>query len=208
MPPQQKTPYMNVAVVTKTQGLKGQVVIESITGCPFAVPEGAELYFTPPPLRGMRSAILEQADITGTTALLSFAGIDDIGAAEAIVGKTLLAKRADLDATQGDRRGLVGREVVCATRGLLGSIEEILITPANDVWVVRGSFGEVLIPVHGQVVIDIPEQPDAPVMVDLPYGLLDSEAVLVDGDNAYEDDALWDDASFAGEGYDVEEGEL
>ena len=53
---------------------------------------------------------------------------------------------------------LMGREVVDERFGSLGTIVEIMSTPANDVWVVEGDrYGEVLIPVIEQVVLDLPD---------------------------------------------------
>ena len=48
-------------------------------------------------------------------------------------------------------------------------IEEILSGPANDVWVVRGERGELLLPVIEQVVSDVPDE--GAIEVRVPAGL-------------------------------------
>ena len=50
-----------------------------------------------------------------------------------------------------------------------GVIEEVLSGPANDVWVVRGELGELLLPVVDQVVSSVPD--DGPIEVCAPAGL-------------------------------------
>ncbi len=58
--------------------------------------------------------------------------------------------------------------------GLLGTIVEIMSTPANDVWVVEGDrYGEVLIPVIEQVVLDLPDQ--GTISVHVMDGLIDMD---------------------------------
>ena len=48
--------------------------------------------------------------------------------------------------------------VVDEARGVLGEIVEVIVTGANDVWVVDGPFGEVLLPVIDDVVLDVDEE--------------------------------------------------
>ena len=81
-------------------------------------------------------------------------------AAEGITGCYVLANRDDfeLDSLDAAYTDLMGREVVDERFGSLGTIVEIVSTPANDVWVVEGDrYGEVLIPVIEQVVLDLPD---------------------------------------------------
>jgi 16S rRNA processing protein RimM len=63
---------------------------------------------------------------------------------------------------------------VDARRGDLGRIEETIVTGANDVWVVHGSYGEILIPVIDEVVIEVDED-DRTVSVTLLPGLLEED---------------------------------
>ena len=57
---------------------------------------------------------------------------------------------------------------------MLGTIVEIMSAPANDVWVVEGNrYGEVLIPVIEQVVLDLPDQ--GTISVRVMDGLIDMD---------------------------------
>ena len=58
-------------------------------------------------------------------------------------------------------------------------------------WTVEGPFGEVLIPVVDEVVLDIPEDPSQPISVRLPYGLIADEPERGFGDEVpVEDDSV------------------
>ncbi len=99
-------------------------------------------------------------------ALVSLSGVEDISAADELRGRYLLAREADLP--EGwelhDVDNLMGREVRDVSAGVIGVIAEVMVTPANDVWVVRGEGGEVLLPVVDAVVRDVPAE--GPVTVD------------------------------------------
>ena len=77
-----------------------------------------------------------------------------------------------------DADALLGRAVRDVRRGDLGAIEEVLRGPAQDVWVVRGPYGEVLVPaVEPIVVASDPEDLAAPLVVDLPRGMVEDDAL-------------------------------
>lgn len=74
-----------------------------------------------------------------------------------------------LDSAVGD---LLGRSVVDERFDDLGSIVEVMETPANDVWVLDGSsHGEVLMPVIDEVIVELPEE--GAITVHIMDGLLD-----------------------------------
>lgn len=141
-------------------------------GLPLLLHTGLEVVVVPPALKGPRRfEVVSCTDARGGQ-LVALAGISSIGRAAKLVGKTLLAKTSDLpeDFVLHDVDELVGREVIDATRGSLGEISEVMRGPANDVWVVRGRKGEVLVPVVESVIREWSE--DGPLMVDLPRGLV------------------------------------
>lgn len=114
---------------------------------------------TPPALRRDRFSLIEEVSEGERSARVKFRGIDTLDDAEGIIGCYLLAREDDLDLGEFDVAydDLIGREVVDERCGSLGIISEILETPANDVWCIDGPFGEVLIPVIEEVVIDLSE---------------------------------------------------
>jgi 16S rRNA processing protein RimM len=67
---------------------------------------------------------------------------------------------------------LIGLQVETAAGEVLGDLHEILQTGANDVWVVRGPAGELLLPDIPDVILDI--DPEAGrIVVQIPPGLRD-----------------------------------
>lgn len=159
--------YRCIARVVKTHGRFGEVVTVPVHGLPSLLSEGLDVFVVPPLLRGdRRHTILscERDDREGS--LVSLSGITDISAADELRGRYLLAREADLP--EGwelhDAERLVGREVVDGKAGSLGTIEEVMVTPANDVWVVRQGSFEVLLPVVEAVVMNLPDS--GPIEVD------------------------------------------
>ena len=137
---------------------------------------------TPPALDRDRFCTVESVrpDPSGT-ALVRFSGVHGIGAAQGITGCRVLAARDDLDLGPFDVAydDLIDREVVDERYGPLGRISEIIETPANDVWSVEGSYGEVLIPVVEAALEAIPD--DGPIRTHIMDGLVDLEE---DGEGA------------------------
>lgn len=164
--------YRAIARVEKTHGRRGEVVTVSVHGLPSLVREGLTVVAVPPELRGPRShRVLSCREDDRSGCLVALSGVGDLRAAEALVGKTLLAREADLpeNLVLLDASRLVGREVVCGGDGATGTIAEVLRGPANDVWVVRGERGEILLPVIDEVVADPPAE--GPIPVRVPAGL-------------------------------------
>ena len=67
---------------------------------------------------------------------------------------------------------LVGLEVETDTGENLGRLEEVLLLPANDVVVVRGPRGEVLLPVLPDVIVRV-ETEAGRMVVRVPPGLIE-----------------------------------
>ena len=168
--------FVPVGRVVRLHGLKGDIVVRPADDVPFPLSAGLNLWFVPPPMTGPRSGSVALVRATPKGQVVHVTGFDSADAARALVGKTVSVRSAD--APQGWDDGepdLVGVLVVDEERGALGSIEEVIVTGANDVWVVRGeAFGEVLIPVIDDVVLDFDEATDT-VSVRLLPGLVEGE---------------------------------
>ena len=106
--------------------------------------------------------------------LVLFAQVKDRDMAEALRDQYLLIPEADampLGEHENYAHDLIGLEVVTADGVTLGRMAEILFTPANDVYIVRGPRGEVLIPATRDVVLSV-DLPAGRMTVALPEGLL------------------------------------
>jgi 16S rRNA processing protein RimM len=102
-----------------------------------------------------REATIERARGHGRGLLLKLSGIDDRETAAALRDEYLQVPEASLDALpEGEyyRFQLIGLRVVSAEGRDLGRIQEVLATPENDVYVVQGPAGEVLVPAIEDIV--------------------------------------------------------
>lgn len=148
--------------------------MDALRGLPFLLRPGMTVALTPPALK--RDRFTQVLDVTDTGAghLVSFSGISTITDAEEVAGCMVLADEAtlELDPLCESIVRLEGRPVIDERYGELGEVVDILEYPANDVWVVRGPRGEVLIPVILDVIDHIPH--DGPITVHVMDGLIDS----------------------------------
>lgn len=164
--------YRSIARVEKTHGRRGEVVTVPVHGLPSLVRTGLEVALVPPDGRSPRwRRVGSCASDARSGQLVSFDGVSTLDEAERLVGRTLLAREADLpnDLALHDAGRLVGREVRDVCTGRVGTIEEVMSGPANDVWVVRDGAGELLVPVVDEVVSAVPDE--GPVPVRPPAGL-------------------------------------
>lgn len=134
---------------------------------------GVDVWFVPP--SAVRHARISGVRPGPRGQIVSFEGVTDIDSAKGLAGARVLARPADLPDgwLSGDDEDADFMDyVVTDTRhGLLGRIVETIITGANDVWVVQGPYGEVLIPVIEEVVESTDEDAHT-VTVTLIEGLL------------------------------------
>jgi 16S rRNA processing protein RimM len=151
------TPFVPLGRVVKTHGLKGEVSVMAAADLPFVFPVGLEVWFVPPPV-GVRTGRLEDVRRGPKGPLVKVSGVDDITTAQRLVGSQLMAKASDLpegwdepDLEDND----IGLTVTDVTRGLLGEVVDVIVTGANDVWVLEGPLGEVLLPVIDDVVLEV-----------------------------------------------------
>ncbi len=93
---------------------------------------------------------LEKGQRSGKHLVAKLAGIDDIDAAEQLIGCTISVAQSELPALPKDEfywRDLIGKSVVNRTGEQFGEIDRIIETGAHDVLAVRdGSGNETLIP--------------------------------------------------------------
>lgn len=109
--------------------------------------------------------------------VLELAGVDTRTKAEELVGRELWVDASEAMVLEPDEyfvHDLVGLEVVTDTGRDLGTLHEVLQGPANDIYVVKGPLGELLVPAVGQVVLKVDLAAKRMVLHDLP-GLVEPE---------------------------------
>jgi 16S rRNA processing protein RimM len=95
----------------------------------------------------------------GARLLLTFDGVADRTAAEALGGAMLVVPEAELpdlpDGTYWPHQ-LEGCEVVTRAGRSFGTITEVVANPANDIWIATGPAGEeTLVPAIRQVIAEV-----------------------------------------------------
>lgn len=173
-------PYTPVARIVKTHGLKGEVVAVPADGLPFLVSVSQKVRFVPP-RAGIGECTVVEVRPTPKGSILKLAEIDTIALSQSLVGTTLLLRTEDVPEIpveeDDELEEFIGSRVVDEVHGDLGTISEIILTGANDVWVLSGGpFGEVLIPVIDQVVLGWEDESRTVIAVRLLEGLLPDES--------------------------------
>ena len=104
---------------------------------------------------------------------VAFKDVPDRNTAEGLVGLDILIDQAELPELEDGSyywANLMGMEVWTKDNRMIGHIESIIETGANDVYVVRENQNETLIPAIESVVLEIDLKKKA-MTVDLPEGL-------------------------------------
>lgn len=166
--------YRIIARVAKAHGSYGKVVCTPADGLPLLLRSGLDVWVVPPTLKGPRHGSVTSVEEGERGALVGLSCCSDRSDAEDVAGRYLLAARADLpeDLVLRDAAEAVGLPIEDVTLGPIGSVVEVLEGPVQDVWVVDGPFGEVLVPAVEELLVDID---DERVLFDLPEGLVAPE---------------------------------
>ena len=173
--------YELIAHVGKARGLEGKVTASVAGGLPLVLHEGLVCHVVPPTRFGPRRITLASVEeLSAGTLVLGFREVETIEAAEQIAGRSLLANIDDIEYEEGPER-LLGCEVADERYGALGTVTELLQTPANDVAVVQGPYGEVLVPLIDEVVVQVPESEGEPLLTRVMDGLIDMQPPMGEG---------------------------
>jgi 16S rRNA processing protein RimM len=164
--------FVPLGRVAKTHGLDGEVSVITTEGLPVERLCGLEVWFVPPPATVRSSRVLGiRPGPKGP--LFSFEGVSDLNTASSLRGTLVLARASELPEVE-EELDVVGFTVTDETRGDLGEIVDVILTGANDVWIVHGPYGEVLVPVIDDVVTGFDED-ERHASVKLLPGLIEGE---------------------------------
>jgi 16S rRNA processing protein RimM len=162
--------FVEIGRVSKTHGLNGEVSVIMTGDLPVDRLPGLEVWFVPPP-QGTRSSRITRVRPGPKGPLVSLEGVADVGSAESLRGCSILAKAVDVPEAE-EEFDPVGLVVTDSSRGPIGKVEDVIVTGANDVWIVQGPFGEVLVPVIDDVVREV-DQDTMTARVTLLPGLIE-----------------------------------
>lgn len=164
---------MTVGRILRPHGVRGEMRMEILTGYPERLSLHRVFYLGPQ----ARPYPVESVRFHQGAALIKLAGCDDRTTAESLRGLLVqipLEDAVPLEEGEYYYFQVVGVEVFTDGGELLGQVVEVMETGANDVYVVRGPRGEVLIPAVEDVVRELDLTARRMVIVPIP-GLLEDE---------------------------------
>jgi 16S rRNA processing protein RimM len=140
--------------IVKPWGVKGEVVVEPESDWPGRFLTLKEVLLDD----GTTRFRVERVRQERTRVFLKLASIETRNAAEPLVGRWLHIPAAlAMPLGEGEYfiHDVLGAEVWTPTGDELGIVTEVMTGPANDVWVVRGNRGEILLPAIRDVVQEV-----------------------------------------------------
>ena len=167
--------FLNIGRIINTHGVKGEVKVTPLTD---VLERFEALKKVNMNLKGIKSVVtITSVKYLKDTVVLKFKEVNDMDEAEKLKGAMLFVERKDairLPENSFFIGDIIGCEVFDEERGSLGTVQDIIQTGSNDVYLVRGTgvYKEVLIPALKTVVskVDIENKR---IDVSLPEGLLD-----------------------------------
>ncbi len=147
--------YLIIGKLRRPHGVKGELSLELTTEHPEKIIAGMTVYV------GKKKTAGKIANIRMANKfwLVSFEGYHDCEQVEGFRNQWVYIRRADSAPLPDGRyyhHEIIGMKVYSETGVLLGVVSEILVTGANDVYIVKNEGGaEILLPAIKSVIIEI-----------------------------------------------------
>lgn len=160
--------FLTVGQVLSPYGTKGEVEVEVLTDFPERFAPNSIVYIDEVPIT------IEDSKGHKGKIRVKLAGVDNIAAAQRLQGKSVEIHHSQAEPLpEGEyyHFQVTGLKVRTTQGELLGEITSVLKTGSNDVYLVRGPQGEILIPAIEDVVKSVSLQ-DGFVIVEAIKGIL------------------------------------
>ena len=148
--------YVRIGTVIKTHGLKGGLKVYPTTDTPERYRPGERVFLETKD--GPQELTIRTASLFKKIFIVTFEEFSDINEVEAFRGCDLFVGRDDDEALKDDEYyidDLIGMTVEDEEGAVLGTITEVIVTGANDVYVVRDEKREILIPAIHDCVLSV-----------------------------------------------------
>ena len=185
--------YLAIGRIIAPHGIRGEVKVEVMTDFPERFKPGARAFLgVSNDDSSARPVKISAARPHKGGFLVKLDVIPDRNAAELVRDRYLLIPEAEampLGDHENYLHDLIGLRVETTDGQLLGELMEVLFTKANDVYVVRGPDGEVLLPAIRDVVLQV-DLAARCMVVAIPEGLFadaipETEQIQEAGDASY-----------------------
>ena len=144
--------YITIGQILAPWGIKGKLKVEVVTDFPQRFAPSSKIYINQQPMT------IDSTEWHKGKAIIKLSTIDSIGDAQRLRGQPIEIHHSQLQPLpegQYYHFQLIGLEVQTTQGELLGNITEILTAESNDIYVVSGARGEILIPAIEDVVKSI-----------------------------------------------------
>jgi 16S rRNA processing protein RimM len=153
-------PFLLLGRVLRPHGIRGELRIEVLTAYPERIVSGSKVYVGPDP-DDVSAAVLH--DVTGARKhlqylILQLEGFEDRNEADTLRDQFVMVALEDavpLEEGEFYLYQVIGLSVYTVDGDYLGEVSDVIETGANDVYVVQGPRGEVLLPATEECVVDI-----------------------------------------------------
>ncbi len=152
--------YVLIGKIVAAHGMYGAVIVSTETDFPQRFAVGASMYLD----EGARQLTIQDAKpYKGKRLLVRFEEIHDRTGAETLRHHNLTIHRSEMMVLEENSNyifDLLGLQVITEDGDMLGKLVDVLVTGANDVYVVHGPRGEILLPATREVIqkVDIDAQ--------------------------------------------------
>lgn len=150
-------PLVAVGRITKVFGIRGEVVVQPLTSSPDRF-ERLSTVLTGPTDREVRTRTIASLQIGERGVRMSFTGVTDRTAAEALRGHYLFVTPEErITPGPGEYfvEDVIGLRVVDERNAPVGRVKDVLHMPAHDVYVIDGGDGDLLVPAVKEFVLGI-----------------------------------------------------
>lgn len=167
--------FVTIGKVVKAHGLKGEIGLKSDTDSPDLFNRLERIYVKSPGRYPKRYGLLRSRDYSNLI-LLQLEEVYSRDQAKEMINSEIWVRKKDLPERDPDDifiSELVGCWVYSLDKELLGSIQEVLLYPGQEIWRIKGwKTGEFLFPVVEEFIqeLDIEAQK---IIIDPPPGLME-----------------------------------
>jgi 16S rRNA processing protein RimM len=149
--------WIEAGAIVKPHGVKGDLIVDVASDLAKCFIEGLRIRLTT--RRGEESfGVVERATEHAGRLVVRFEGVSTRESAEALRSCSVWLTRGQVGPLAEGRyfvQDIIGLEVRTEDDENLGTVEDVLSMPANDVFVVRGRGEEILLPVIEDVILGV-----------------------------------------------------
>jgi 16S rRNA processing protein RimM len=164
---------LDIGKIVGTHGLRGDLKVRPNFGDPGLLLEIEEVFLRLPTGEQLIAEPCRQSLHKGQV-LLRLRGLESLSQVERLVGGSILLPKEQLPELTDDEyywHQLDGLQVFDKHYGEIGRLKGLYSTAAHDTYIVRGDYGEVLIPAVEQFIVEI-DLEQRLMRVELPEGLV------------------------------------